>query len=92
MWIVQPLQLAKDGKPTGRWRLTATSDEDGGGPWGDTTHDHASADEATNCDKCDEFCSGVTGFMSRKKVAELRLARERAEFERLKAKFEQQKI
>ena len=33
MWIIQPLEIADDdGKPAGKWRMTATSDEDGGGP------------------------------------------------------------
>lgn len=33
MWIVQPLQIADTrGAPVGRWRLTAKSDEGGGGP------------------------------------------------------------
>ena len=51
--------------------MTATSDEDGGGPFGDESHDHASPEEALACEQCDEYCSGITGFMSRKRVAEL---------------------
>lgn len=88
MWIIQPLEIATDGKHTGRFRLTAKSDEDGGGPFGDPSHDHTTAEECTACERCDEFVSGITGFMSRKKVAEAREAQERKEYERLKAKFE----
>lgn len=87
MWFVRPLEIAKDGKHAGRWRMTATSDEDGGGPLGDPSHDHASADEAMACERCDEFCSGVTGFESRKRIAEIKEQNERAEYERLKVKF-----
>lgn len=67
--------------------MTARSDEDGGGPYGDTSHDHATAEEAEQCERCDEYVSGWTGFPSRKRAAEQRDARERAEYERLKAKF-----
>lgn len=89
MWIVQPQQLADaNGKGTGRWRMTATSDEDGGGPHGDESHDHASADEAQACERCDAYTASITGFPSRKRRAEDAEARDRAEYERLKAKFE----
>ncbi len=87
MWFVRALEIAKDGKHTGRWRMTATSDEDGGGPFGDPSHDHASAEEAMCCERCDEYVSGVTGFASRKRIAELKEADERKEYERLKEKF-----
>lgn len=54
VWWIQPLEIAgADGEGTGRWRLTAKSDEGGGGPYGDTSHDHASAEEADACDQCD---------------------------------------
>ena len=33
-WFIQVLELAEDGRGLGRYRLTETSDEDGGGPWG----------------------------------------------------------
>lgn len=62
MWIVQPLEIKRGDEHTGRWRLTATSDEDGGGPHGDASHDHASEDEASKCVKCREFCSRITGI------------------------------
>lgn len=88
-WFVQPLQIADEGgKPTGRWRMTAKSDEDGGGPWGDTSHDHATAIEAQECERCDEYIASVTGFPSRKRMAEDDEARDRNEYNRLKAKFD----
>ena len=66
-WCIQPLEIAdENGNPTGRFRMTATSDEDGGGPFGDTSHDHASAEEAQACDRCDEYCSRISGFPPRK--------------------------
>lgn len=66
-WWIQPLEIAdENGNPTGRFRMTATSDEDGGGPFGDTSHDHASAEEAQACDRCDEYCARISGFPSRK--------------------------
>lgn len=66
-WWIQPLEIAdENGNQTGRFRMTATSDEDGGGPFGDTSHDHASAEEAQACDRCDEYCSRISGFPPRK--------------------------
>lgn len=89
MWWVQPMEIAdQDGKPTGRWRMTAKSDEGGGGPYGDTTHDHATAEEAEACDTCDEYVSRMSGFPSKKRQAEMDEAHERREYERLKKKFE----
>ena len=89
MWWVQPMEIADtEGKPTGRWRLTARSDEGGGGPFGDTTHDHASAQEAQACDRCDEFTAGITGFPSRRRKVEMREELDRREFEWLKDKYE----
>jgi hypothetical protein len=77
------------GKGTGRWRLTAQSDEGGGGPHGDTSHDHDSAEEAETCALCDEYCSRWAGFPSRKRQAEMEEERDLKEYERLKGKFEQ---
>lgn len=77
MWIIQPLQIQEDGKPTGRWRMTATSDEDGGGPYGDTSHAHTSPEEAEACDRCDEYVSRISGFMSRKREAQLKASQAR---------------
>lgn len=68
--------------------MTAESDEDGGGPFGNPECFHDSADEAAECVACDEYTSGVSGFPSRKKMAAHNEARDRAEFDRLKDKFE----
>ncbi|OUL36363.1 hypothetical protein BV372_08065 [Nostoc sp. T09] len=52
VWWIQPLQIADDqGQGTGKWRLTAKSDEDGGGPYGLCEHEHDSVEEAQNCSK-----------------------------------------
>jgi hypothetical protein len=56
MFIIKPLQILKNGQPTGRWRLTATSDEDGVGPYGDESHDHGSSAEALHCPTCQNYC------------------------------------
>lgn len=59
-WWIEAREIADEGgDPSGRWRMTATSDEDGGGPFGDLTHDHASAEEAEACAACDAFVSAV---------------------------------
>ena len=88
VWFIQPSEIAdKDGNPTGRWRMTARSDE-GGGYIGDTSHDHATAEDAENCDLCDHYVSSVSGFPSKKRSIELEEERDRKEYERLKAKFE----
>jgi hypothetical protein len=90
-WFIQAREIADtDGEPTGRWRLTATSDEDGGGPFGDTTHDHETPEEAEACERCDEYCSGIAGFPSKRKEADLLEQRERWELARLKQKYEGQ--
>lgn len=89
MWFVQPSQIADSaGNGTGRWRMTARSDEGGGGPFGDTSHDHPSAEEAESCERCDEFTAGVAGFPSRKRQREIDEAKDRRQYARLKAKFE----
>ena len=87
MWILRPLEIKQGDQHTGRWRMTATSDEDGGGPYGDPSHDHASPDEAQACEQCDDYCSKITGFMSRKRLAEIKEDEDRKEYERLKAKY-----
>ena len=62
-WFVRVSELAtKDMQPTGRFRLTAQSDEDGGGPYGDTSHDHGSREEAGDCMRCLDYCDRVTGI------------------------------
>lgn len=50
VWWIRVLELAgEDGKGTGKYRLTATSDEDGGGPYGLCPHEHETIDEAQEC-------------------------------------------
>lgn len=89
VWFIQPQEIAdKDGKATGRWRMTAHSDEGGGGPHGDTSHDHATAEEAEECERCDEYVSRCSGFPPRKRMAEDKERHEREELERLKDKYE----
>jgi hypothetical protein len=52
VWWIQVLQIADDqGKGTGKFRLTATSDEDGGGPFGLCDHEHDSRQEASDCEE-----------------------------------------
>jgi hypothetical protein len=48
-WWIQPLEIAVDGRGIGKFRLTARSDEDGGGPYGLCNHEHDTAEEAQNC-------------------------------------------
>jgi hypothetical protein len=62
-WIVEALEIADQyGRGIGRYRLTAKSDEDGGGPFGDRSHDHGSKAEAEACQLCREFTDSVTGI------------------------------
>ena len=77
-----------NGERTGRFRMTATSDEDGGGPWGDDSHNHGSAEEAQQCELCDEYCSRSSGMPSKKAQRESEENRDRKEYDRLKAKYE----
>lgn len=89
MWWIQPREIADEhGKATGRWRMTATSDEAGGGPFGDASHDHATAEEAEACDRCDEYVSSISGFPSRKRMAKDRERSEREEYTRLAEKYD----
>lgn len=82
-WWIQPLEIVDEsGNPTGRFRLTANSDEGGGGPFGDTSHDHASAEEAQECDLCDEYCSRISGFPPRKERQSERADRDAGEAEK----------
>lgn len=55
VWWIEPLQIAdSDGKGTGKWRLTARSDEDGGGPYGLCEHEHDTPEEAQDCPEARE--------------------------------------
>ena len=67
--------------------MTATSDEDGGGPFGRSECLHDTAEEAEACELCDEYVSSVAGFPSKKRMREDQEKHERAELERLKAKY-----
>ena len=68
--------------------MTARSDDDGGGPYGDASHDHDTAEEAESCERCDEFTARISGFPTKREMAEARECRERDEYARLRAKFE----
>jgi hypothetical protein len=48
-WWIETLEIADEGKPTGTFRKTARSDEDGGGPFGLCDHAHSSKEEADEC-------------------------------------------
>lgn len=62
-WIVKPRQIAdENGLATGKWRMTACSDEDGGGPYGCLECSHATPEEAKACGKCEAAISRITGF------------------------------
>jgi hypothetical protein len=51
-WRIMVLEIAdQNGKGTGKYQLTAKSDEDGGGPHGLCDHEHDSIEEAQNCPK-----------------------------------------
>lgn len=52
VWWIQVLEIAnQDGEGTGRYRLTATSDEGGGGPFGLCEHMHKTKKEADECEE-----------------------------------------
>lgn len=51
-WWIKPREIVDDGgRPTGRWRLTATSDEDGGGTYRlcECEGGHENSDAAMDC-------------------------------------------
>jgi hypothetical protein len=69
MWIVQPLEIKRktdtgDWQHTGKWRLTAISDEDGGGPYGLCEHEHDTPEDAANCAEARQEAQAVTGVYS----------------------------
>lgn len=66
VWFTQVLEIAIRGEPSGFFRMTAKSDEDGGGPHGCDECFHTTREEAEKCSKCDEYVSKITGFPSRK--------------------------
>lgn len=52
VWWIQVLEIAGDNNiGVGRYRLTATSDEDGGGPYGLCDHEHLNEEDAYNCEE-----------------------------------------
>lgn len=66
-WFVQPLERKNEaGQPSGLWHLTASSDEGGGFVVG-CDHDHASAQEATDCEDAQVRVGQATGFPYRRK-------------------------
>lgn len=85
MWTIQPREIAgNDGKGTGRWRMTATYDDEGA--WdvvSDQSHSHDTAEAAKACALCDAYISGATGLPPR-----ARREKEMAELERLKGIYE----
>lgn len=63
MWIVQPLQLAKDNQPSGKWRLTCVSDEDSSGHVRPCCqHEHDSPEEASQCIEARRQADRITGM------------------------------
>ena len=83
MWIIRPLEIKILDAHTGKFRLTAQSDEDGGGPFGLCNHEHDSPDEASECPDARERSYVYGGIRP-----ETREAYERAEYERLKGKYD----
>jgi hypothetical protein len=83
MWIIQPLEISIDGKPSGLWRLTATSDENWDGPFGLCDHRHANQEEAGNCPEARERSYSYTGIQPADHEAT-----ERAIYEKLREKYE----
>lgn len=71
--------------------MVAESDE-GGGIAADESHDHETAEEASQCVRCDEYMASVTGFPSRKRRAEMDEERDRSEYDRLRKKFERTRL
>jgi hypothetical protein len=86
-WICEALEVFdKLEGSTGRYRMTATSDEVGG-PFGDTSHDHATIAEAGACDLCDEFLARIMGVPSFERRAAVAKAVSRAEYARGEAQI-----
>lgn len=49
VWWIRTQEIARGGIGVGKYRQTATSDEDGGGPYGLCDHEHDTAAEASAC-------------------------------------------
>lgn len=54
VWWIQTREISENGEPSGKWRLTAKSDEDGGGPYPLCDCEHTSEQEAADCPKARE--------------------------------------
>lgn len=54
MWFVEVRQIANNGRPTGKFRLVARSDEPMSGPFGLCVHSHDTRDEAWLCEQAVE--------------------------------------
>lgn len=91
-WFIQPMEIAEEGKASGKWRMTAFSDEGGGGPFGNLNCFHASLEEAKQCELCDEFVSRASGFPSRKENREALEILEREQLRELKEKYEKDRL
>lgn len=74
-WICQPLERKNEaGEPSGLWHLTAESDAGGGFVVG-CDHNHASAEEAQDCEDARERIGQATGFPYRRKGTKIELFR-----------------
>ncbi|WP_152550974.1 hypothetical protein [Picosynechococcus sp. NKBG042902] len=49
MWIIQALEVLAEGRSTGKYRLTARSDEPASSPKGLCSHLHKDPSEAQKC-------------------------------------------
>lgn len=63
-WIINALEIADENKGTGKYRLTAKSDEDGGGPIGLCTHEHLTIESARFCPEAREEADAILGTRS----------------------------
>lgn len=59
VWWIRALEIADPDTGLGinKFRLTATSDEDGGGPYGLCDHEHETIEEAQQCEEAQEESS-----------------------------------
>lgn len=77
MWYIEALEIVDREKgKTGKYRLTARSDEPEHGPSGNPRCYHDTPEECFECDACDRYTSQTAGFPTR---AERREAMAKAE-------------
>lgn len=63
MWFVEVLEISDtEGRGTGEFRLTASSNEGGGGPHAFVNHRHGSRSMASACPECRAYIERVTGM------------------------------